>query len=198
MVPVRDMGQKEVRQYGHSFRCVLPVIQLHCETESCNGIRFFQPADSENLEPKKLREHFVTFVCRNCGKTKKTYALWSFLSEDEINGELLKFGEHPPFGPPTPARVISLIGPEKEYYLKGRRAENQGLGIAAFAYYRRIVENQKNRILDGIIRVSLKIGASKEILDDLNAAKSESSSAKRSGPSSTGSRRHFWSTDTTL
>ena len=83
---------------------------------------------------------------------------------------MFKFGENPPFGPPTPARVISVVGPEKDYYLKGRRSENQGLGIAAFAYYRRVVENQKRRIFE-IIRVSQKIGASKEILDDLNDAK---------------------------
>ena len=85
---------------------------------------------------------------------------------------MFKFGENPPFGPPTPARVISVVGPEKDYYLKGRRSENQGLGIAAFAYYRRVVENQKRRIFE-IIRVSQKIGASKEILDDLNDAKKE-------------------------
>jgi hypothetical protein len=42
---------------------------------------------------------------------------------------MLKFGEVEPFGPPTPARVITLLGPEKDYYLKGRRAENQGMGI---------------------------------------------------------------------
>lgn len=91
---------------------------------------------------------------------------------------MFKFGENPPFGPPTPTRVISLVGPEKDYYLKGRRAENQGLGIAAFAYYRRVVENQKSRIFDEIIRVSQKIGASKEILDDLNNANKENQFSK--------------------
>ncbi|PIT81270.1 hypothetical protein B9Z40_14560 [Limnohabitans sp. 15K] len=66
-----------------------------------------------------------------------------------------------------------MIGGERDYFLKGRRAENQGLGIAAFAYYRRVVENQKTRIIDEIIRVAQKIGAPKEVTDDLNAARSE-------------------------
>ena len=69
--------------------------------------------------------------------------------------------------------MITLIGPDREYYLKGRRAENQGMGIGAFGYYRRVVENQKNRIIDEIIRVSEKIGAPKEMLADLLAAKNE-------------------------
>ena len=37
--------------------------------------------------------------------------------------------------------------------MKGRRCGNLGLGIGAFVYYRRVVENQKSRILDEIIKV---------------------------------------------
>ena len=120
----------------------------------------------------------MTFVCRNCKKTSKTYAFWSILGEDEVNGELMKFGEQPPFGPPTPARVITLIGGERDYYLKGRRAENQDLGIAAFAYYRRVVENQKTRIIDEITRVAQKVGASEDVLNDLATARSETQFSK--------------------
>lgn len=151
----------------------VPAIQLHCDTESCQGVRFFEPDSGIYLKPKEKKEHFLTFVCRNCKLTSKTYAFWSTLSEDQENGELIKFGEHPPFGPPTPARVIALIGAERDYYLKGRRSENQGLGIAAFAYYRRVVENQRTRIIDEIIRVAEKLSASDEVLNDLKAAKAE-------------------------
>lgn len=91
----------------------------------------------------------------------------------KANGIIYKYGEYPSFGPPTPARVISILGPEKDYYLKGRRAENQGLGLGAFAYYRRVVESQKNRLLDEIIRVGGLIGASQEMLDDLKQAREE-------------------------
>jgi len=79
----------------------------------------------------------------------------------------------PEYGPPTPARLIKLIGPDRELFLKGRRCENQGLGVGAFVYYRRVVESQKNRILDEIIKVANKVGASSEQLKTLNAAKSE-------------------------
>jgi len=57
--------------------------------------------------------------------------------------------------------------------LKGRRSENQGLGIGAFGYYRRVVENQKNRILDEVIKVSEKLGATKDLLGELRKAKDE-------------------------
>lgn len=115
----------------------------------------------------------LKYRCRNCEKSFKVYAILASLESDKTTGKLFKFGEVPPFGPPTPARVISLIGPEKDYFLKGRCSENQGLGIAAFAYYRRVIENQKDRILGEIIRVSTKLGASEEVLDDLRNARSE-------------------------
>ena len=74
----------------------------------------------------------------------------------------------PAYCPPTPSRLFDLIGPERETFLKGRRCENQGLGIAAFAYYRRVVERQKERIFRKVIEVCDKIGASdvKEKLQD--------------------------------
>ena len=176
---VKGLATKDGNQYsGFSWWLVPTVLELHCKTESCNGIRFFEAVGQEGLEPGKRRQHFVTYLCRNCRETVKTYALWCFLDEEGVNGELSKFGEYPAFGPPTPGRVISILGAEREYYLKGRRAENQGLGIAAFAYYRRVVENQKNRILDEIIRVAEKIGAAPDVIDDLNAAKKETQFSK--------------------
>ena len=86
------------------------------------------------------------------------------------HGTCYKFGEDPPYGPPVPSRLIKLIGPDRDIFLKGRRCENQGFGIGAFAYYRRVVENQKNRILGEIVKVSKKIGAPQDKIDTLSDA----------------------------
>lgn len=69
--------------------------------------------------------------------------------------------------------MIKLIGPDRELFLKGRRCENQGLGIGAFSYYRRVVENQKNRILDEILKVAKKLNAPAETIRELESAKAE-------------------------
>ena len=157
----------------------LTAIELHCETSECNGVRFFNPQENVHIGGiNAYNEVFLTFICRNCNKSSKTYAFLVKLGENASDNSLHKLGEFPPFGPPTPARVFNLIGAEREYYLKGRRAENQDLGIAAFAYYRRVVENQKTRIIDEIIRVGKKVGASEEVLRDLVAAKSETQFSK--------------------
>ncbi len=129
---------------GH-FTFNLPELQLYCGSEACGGTRFFQ---AERSSP------FTGFVTES----------------DALIGKL---GEIPPFGPPTPSRVISLIGPDREIFLKGRRAEIDGLGIGAFAYYRRVVENQKGRIIAEIAKVAARLGAKQETLKQFEKALTE-------------------------
>lgn len=120
---------------------------------------------------------FVHYTCRNCGTGQKTYALElvNFGFDDTFDKpvQLRKFGESPPFGSYVPPQVSSLIGSERDYYFKGLRAESQSMGIAAFAYYRRVVENKKAAIFDQIIRVSDLLNAEPALLEELRLAKDE-------------------------
>jgi hypothetical protein len=154
-----------------------PEIQLHCINERCNGIHFFYSKRNEvYLKTREENKLFAEYICRNCQTTRKTYSLLVIL-RPEWN-DIIKLGGYPEFGPPTPSRVIKLLGPDRELYLKGRRAENQGLGIGAFGYYRRVVENQKSRIFDEISRVSAKLGASPDLISELELARNETQFSK--------------------
>ena len=163
---------------GHQF--VAPDIQLHCGSDSCNGIRFFRRSGSAPPDLPEGSWHFfyVTYRCANCQKTEKTFSLAAEWAKGGTSGRCYKFGELPEYGPPTAARLIKLIGPDRELFLKGRRCENQGLGIGAFVYYRRVVENQKSRILDEIIKVAQKLNASAAAIEELEAAKAETQFSK--------------------
>lgn len=94
-------------------------------------------------------------------------------------GRLYKYGERPAFGIPVPNRVLRLFGKvDGELFLKGRQCEGLGYGIAAFAYYRRVVENHRNELFDEIIKVCKTVNAPAELLEELAAAKKEISFAK--------------------
>ena len=150
-----------------------PEIQLHCDHERCNGVRFFrcESGYEQELESKDYRFFYVTYVCSNCQRVRKTFSLAAKLDTDnQLQGECYKFGELPPFGPPISPKLIKLIGPDRNEFLKGRRCENQGLGVGAFTYYRRVVENQKERILGEIIKVAKRIGATEDTIKKLEAA----------------------------
>jgi len=68
---------------------------------------------------------------------------------------------------------MKLVGVDRELFLQGRRAELRGLGIGAFAYYRRVVEEQKGRIIEEIGKVALKIKPSRETEELFEKAKAE-------------------------
>ncbi len=141
-----------------------PEIELHCENEICGGARRFE-CHHTNYISGRLDYEIVTYVCKNCGATQKTFALAVVPDGGKTEGRVQKLGEHPPFGPPTPSRVMKLVGADRELFLKGRRAELRGLGIGAFAYYRRVVEEQKGRIIGEIGKVASKINPSKEVAE---------------------------------
>ena len=163
-----------------SYIFAAPDIQLHCGSDSCNGTMFFRCTDDRPyLKADKRHLFYATYRCSNCRKTEKTFSLAAVRDGfSETSGNCYKFGENPEYGPPTAARLIKLIGPDRDIFLKGRRCENQGLGIGAFVYYRRVVENQKNRILGEIVTVAKKLGAATEAIQELEAAKAETQFSK--------------------
>jgi hypothetical protein len=154
-----------------------PDLQLHCTSDTCNGLRFFLCGQDKAIY-SSTRDFFLPYLCRNCLATTKTFAIHAERIVDTLDAEVIKFGELPAFGPPTPARVISLIGPDREMYLKGRRTENQGLGIGAFAYYRRVIENQKGRIIGEIAKVAARLGATEPVLRRFEVAQNETQFSK--------------------
>lgn len=140
---------------------------------------------------------FLTYRCRNCETTTKEYALrilWNFTHKLDPNGqsgpqryvanaklegfakeanektpaEVVKIGEWPPLGPSVPKNLRKLLGkPEYKLFLTGRRAEGQGMGIAAFAYYRRVVENQRTLLFDKIIAAAERLKVEPQTIRDL-------------------------------
>ena len=120
---------------------------------------------------------FLPTLAENCRKVFKTYAIRVKRTGGRA-GEAIKYGELPAFGPHTPGRVITLIGPDRDLFLQGRRAENRGMGIGAFSYYRRVVENQKGRIIAEIARVAQKLGAKTSVLETFKLAEKETQFSK--------------------
>ena len=179
---ISDLAEmKAPRSGGYQNDCLrTPEIQLHCPSEDCNGVRFFRCISGRNeIISESYKYVYITYRCSNCQEHQKIYSIAVKLdNESESSGELYKFGELPTYGPPTPPRLVKLIGPDRDTFLKGRRCENQGLGIGAFIYYRRVVENQKNRILNEIIKVSEKLGAPSEKISTLRKAVDETQFSK--------------------
>ncbi len=181
LTPISDLIYKENRSGVPYYWINTPELHLHCPNERCNGLRVFRairPPRSNEVPENHFQYLYLDYRCSNCAQYTKTFSLAIQREKGGPAGQAYNFGELPIFGPPTPARLLKLIGPDRELFLRGRRCENQGLGIGAFVYYRRVIEGQKNRIIEEIEKVSSKIGAGQDILDSLAAAKRETQFSK--------------------
>jgi hypothetical protein len=161
---------------GRSFELNAPALTLECEHDSCRGPRFFAYKDKTGGlyrgNNQERNEVFLEYICRNCKTTLKSFSFLVFELYHGGSGIVVKLGEWPPFGPKTPSRLLRLLDSDRDLFLRGRRAECHGLGIGAFTYYRRVVENQKNRLIDEIIKVVNKVEPSPDsIVADLTQAK---------------------------
>ncbi len=176
VVAVRASGPHENRGYDRTpfYRLLAPELDLHCEI--CDGTRAFK-CTNDNV-PTLF--HGVLFVeldyeCKNCKDDERFSKRFCLAIIGEGNdGPVQKIGEYPAYNPVTSRKVYDLIGENhRELFLKGRRAELRGLGIGAFAYYRRIVDDQKDMIIDRLEKVAKRLGASEETLRIFASAKAQ-------------------------
>jgi hypothetical protein len=167
-----------VKPVNRSLRIDSPQLNLYCTTEECQGVRFFNVIGEAWLSTEENNDIFLKFICRNCRKKIKTYSLRLLFNKADGFWLARKYGETPAFGPPIPPQAFKLIGGERELFLMGRRSETQGMGIGSFVYYRRVIESQRVRIFDELIRVISKISPDDVVLSDLESAKKETQFTK--------------------
>ena len=156
---------------GTYVRMLTPDLRLHCQR--CDGERTFRCDEEPPLNKDAANVKFISYLCGDCREYTKSFSLWIAVSEAVGAGVAYKYGENPPFDVPIPNKVLRLFGDERQNFLKGRQCENQGLGVGAFAYYRRVVENHKNEIFDEIIKVCETVGAPQPLIEELGSAKQE-------------------------
>lgn len=164
-------------------------INVYCPSEQCKRVC---PFDSEFSNPyisTTTTQEIFEYRCRTCRQTNKIFSL-RFESTFYVGNKdstsmkvtkymkITKFGEYPAFGPHTPSKLLSILGKEQDIYLKGIRSESQSLGIGAFAYYRRLVQELKNEIIDLIIKAANMYNADEELIEQLKQAKKEDEFAK--------------------
>ena len=152
--PVEIPGLASKNRYDH-WVVMSPEIQLHCEQD--DGLRRFDPSHEEVGARLHNGYEFIRYTCRDCQSTQKTFAL--LLTRNDCDISAMKLGEYPPFSSPISSRIQKLLSKsDLDLYRKGSRAEAQGLGIGAATYFRRIVEEQWQRLVEEIRNAAKRLG----------------------------------------
>jgi hypothetical protein len=161
------------------WELVLPFLALYCEFHTCEDFCFFDPDTShipmghDDATGQIYKLAFASYTCRHCMCTSKVFALRvQSAGGSARTAKIMKFGEDPPAVGPTPRSLRLLLGDQWNLFLQGRRSELAGLGIGAFVYYRRVIENVWQNVLGRLIDVA-RLDGTTERLDVLTKAQQE-------------------------
>ncbi len=162
----------------------LPKIKLPVDHEHCNDTEFFLPINklgifSSDSEPTTK---MISFRCVSWSSVQKHYVI---LVEPALSVEdggsvspmaaahpMTKVGELPSFGPGIGKRLQKIAGDDLNLLRKADRCQALGLGIAAFAYYRRVVEDRRVKLFNMLIQAIKVVSPSDDVISELEAAKS--------------------------
>jgi hypothetical protein len=150
-------------------------IRVHCDHEQCGGVRLHDiHRTSSRFEIGNNFYYLISYLCTNCRISGKIFGVKAEGDRTRRLGLCTKIYQAPPFGEPIPKRLFEVIGEDnREPFLQARRAIARGLGIGAYAYYRRIVENTKFALVDTVPEVVQATQAPTEQIDLLKRAQSE-------------------------
>lgn len=86
------------------------------------------------------------YTCAAC----EEYQINFLLRFDENLISVMKVGQYPPWKIEVDKNLSKLLGEHRDNYQKGLICESQSYGIGAYAYYRRIVEDIIDELLESI------------------------------------------------
>lgn len=89
----------------------------------------------------------LAYTCASC----KQFQRFFVIRIDEKLEYVIKVGQFPAWEIEPDKELIAILGTHQDKYKKGLVCESQGYGIASFSYYRRIVEDLIDTLLDDIV-----------------------------------------------
>jgi hypothetical protein len=144
-------------------------LRMYCDHEKCKAETWWDVDDrQDHYFSWEIHEHHYT--CRNCGESTQYYHLiWK---EHEHSNIFIKVGQWPPLTIEPSPGLAKALGPEDaELYKKGLIDFNFGHGIGAVGYFRRVLENKINALLDLIEEAARNAKVADEHLAQIEAVK---------------------------
>lgn len=152
-------------------------IEAFCET--CQLSRPFQNFRNRGgsgagfaLEAVKTGNTYFEFSCVSCRKETHYYCVRQTVGEETIS--LQKFGEFPRKQLDRDKALQKFFKDDSEYYEKAVVCLANGYGIASFAYFRRIIENNIIRLLDMLHDDATTTGQNEEVRNAIGELKKDS------------------------
>lgn len=156
-----------------------PELKLECHGKDCRAIQFFESDDKTHHPIEGYGDLVILdYLCRNCQSIHKYFCIQFVIENGEEakkfgQARVIKLGEYPQYQFASVQALRKSDPHVRILFQKGLTAENSGLGIGAFSYYRRVVENNKDSLINAIITIARNQGASSDDIQIFERAKTE-------------------------
>jgi hypothetical protein len=141
-----DQGSRQNTRFA-----ILPKqFKLYCDHDNCGQDTIWETTHPAIYFLAQDFFHHAIYTCRNCGR--KVIHYWFFWADDGQNrATFIKVGQYPPLSIEPSKELAAALGPEDTaLYKKALINGNYSFGIGALAYFRRVIENKVNMLLDMI------------------------------------------------
>jgi len=123
-------------------------IHMYCPVcgsdQTFNMTTSFYPEFFHENPPRGVTK--VVYRCTSC----QEFVRFFILKFDPEESYVMKVGQEPPWDISLDRTLEKMLGDHADYYKKGLICESQSYGIGALSYYRRIVEEIIDKLLDEI------------------------------------------------
>jgi hypothetical protein len=133
------------RQQGEYFGLQVPnVVTKHCATCGPTNWEITNGPHQNEIGPGPF--HLLQFRCRNCGRAQ--FFTWVVWTRDGATARVMKVGQSPKMEITIPKEFDKALGERKALYVKGMTLRHNGYGIGAMTYFRRVIEDTTDDMLD--------------------------------------------------
>jgi hypothetical protein len=142
------------------------------ECPTCKRSRPFSDRRSRGYVPTnslpqlKSSIYSFRFECDSCSSSKYAF----FIEVDIENGKIRKVGQSPAWSINLDKDIDRFLEDDSEFFNKALICESQGYGIAAFSYYRIVLENSIGKILKNLCSILEMEGSSSENIEQIDRA----------------------------
>lgn len=144
-------------------------LRMYCDHEKCKAETWWDVSYRDYYFSSKFIEQ-REYTCRLCGERKQHYQfIWQ---EEQGKNIFVKVGQWPPLTIEPSPELAKALGPEDaKLYKKGLIDFNFGHGIGAVGYFRRVLENKINDLLDLIAEAARNANVPADKIAEIEAAK---------------------------
>lgn len=167
--PLYSWQKFELREY--STECT-NFCQIEMECPNCKRSRSFSEHRGRSSDAGSVQMvegsgiYLFWFDCDTCGEGE-----YAFLIEgDRENGKIRKVGQSPAWSINLDKDIDRFLEDDADFFKKALICESQGYGIAAFSYYRRVLENSIGKILENLRSLLEMQGSSSENIEQIDKA----------------------------